>query len=620
VYYAITKMKDQKSLTIILCFLLALVLYSASGCSSREGEQTAKSSPAPRGIILIIADALRADHLSCYRYHRQTSPYLDNLAGKGVLFTHAYSQCSWTTPSITSIFSSLYPSVHKVGHTKSNYGYLGRIHPNVVTLAEVMQQHGYRTYGLLNNPAVSANIGFDQGFDQYENNEFIPPDQPTQETYNKAIGYLKELKDDKFLFVWHIIDPHWPYYPPAKFKVFTDKAYRGRFQEGFISRQANPLVNGRMRLSAAEIKHIINLYDDEIGFTDYQIGKLLSAIKQLGLEKKVSLIFTSDHGESFLEHGHFGHEFPMYEENLQVPLIIYDHRFPPRTVSNIVESIDIMPTILDLANIPLPDGLQGKSLLALMEGTKSGWKDKPAYSEASQFIERKALRTLKSKLIWGVAGLTLNDDFISGQNEIPKVLAQEKKLYDYTNMGEEKDVSDQLAGQVTSLTKDIYRRMKTNEQLQLTGSSCFKSFYFLDDWRKAVHSIQGDISWENGVLKISDNPQAEIIWQVSFPEPIIKGQLQLIAYCDRKIPFFAVSQDKKEWVNISWPKAAKQGFAKTGMLLAPFAGSRTLYLKFFQTSAAQTYLRGFYLDVQFTETSMEVDKKTKERLKALGYL
>ena len=209
----------------------------------------AKRPPATRGVILIISDALRADHLSCYGYPRKTSPNIDALAKGGVLFQHAYSQCSWTTASVASIFTSMYPSVHRTGHTKSRFGYVSSLHSNATTLAELMEQHGYRTIGVCNNPTISANLGFDQGFEIYENDEEISEVGPTPESYSKVIDYLELLKDDRFFLVWHLIDPHWPYWPPSEFRGFVDKTYRGRFRKSFVSRYANPLVNGKMKIT-----------------------------------------------------------------------------------------------------------------------------------------------------------------------------------------------------------------------------------------------------------------------------------------------------------------------------------------------------------------------------------
>jgi len=601
---------------VIIAFILVLIVYLTFDVS-RQLKLKTLSSSSQRGVILIIADALRADHLSCYNYTRTTSPHIDSLAKKGILFTHAYSQSSWTKPSIASIFTSSYPSVHRAGHIKSRYGYSRFLHAGAVTLAEIMKQNNYRTYGVLNNPSISAKFGFDQGFEKFENNEIIPADVPTQETYSKVINYLREIKDDNFLLVWHIIDPHWPYCPPPEFRNFIDGAYRGRFQQCFTTSYAAPLVNGSMGLSDAEIEHIINLYDGEVRYTDYQMGKLLEAIKQMELEQRVTLIFTSDHGESFLEHGHFGHEFPMYEENLRIPLIIFDSRFDAKTISTIVESIDIMPTIMELVDIPVTPELQGQSLLPLLGGTKGGWKDKNAYSEASQFVERKALRTPYYKLIWGVVGVVLNDSFICGQTSPSKFLQQDKKLYN--NEGNMRDIKHQLPEKTFDLTKKIRARVKNNEQNQLTDNSIFRSFYFLDDWQESVYSTQGSINWDDGVLKIVDDPQAQAIWKVTLPRPMLRGQLQLMGYCDKSIPFFAISKDQKKWYEVYWQKKVEQRFATIKFNLSAFTGSQTLYLKLFQPSPAHTYLKHFYIHAQFS-SPIEVDERTLQNLKSLGYL
>ena len=161
--------------------------------------------------------------------------------------------------------------------------------------------------------------------------------------------------------------------------------------------------------------------------------------------------------------------------------------------------------------------------------------------------------------------------------------------------------------------------MKNNEKIQLTDSSIFRSFYFPDNWQESVYSAQGNVRWDRGVLKIVDDPQAQVIWKVAFPRPILQGELQMMAYCDKSIPFFALSKDQRTWHNLSWPDKAKRRFGKMKFDLSTLTGSQTLYLKLFRPSFGHTYLKYFNIHAQFSSL-VEVDEKTLQNLKSLGYL
>jgi len=594
---------------------MTALLIMGAGCGG--GTDTLTPEDDIRGVILIISDTLRADHLGCYGYTRETSPAIDRLAADGVRFERAYSSASWTTPSVASLFTSNYPSVHRAGHPDSGFGYSRHLPAAATTLAELLSAEGFRCFGVLNNPSISAEFGFDQGFEAYLAKERMRKGRPTVATHEKVIQRLHELEQERFFIVWHLLDPHWPYCPPEEHRVFSEPGYSGRFQHSFESADATPLVNGRLGLDEAEIRQVIALYDGEIRYMDQQVGRLLGALDELGLRDEVALVFTSDHGESFLEHGHFGHELPMYEENLRVPLIVSDPRLEPRTVPQIVESIDVAPTILDLLGLGAPDSFQGRSLRPLLFGTPGAWPEKPAYAEAGMFHERKTLRTAAAKLVWSPEGILLNDDFISGRRNPTKYLRQEGKLYDLSDAGENREVSRQQPERAVRLKQEIVSRMRVNEGAQLTGESIFRRISFDNHWQEKAVETAG-VDYRNGLLNIVEDTVAHALWQVTFPRPVAAVDLRLLAFCDRPVDFFAISTDREDWQVLGWPESGPP-VARPVEQTFEMNGATTLWLRFALSAPARASLKHIHLNARFPG-GPSPDGTLRDELAALGYM
>jgi len=313
------------------------------------------------GIILISLDTLRADHLGIYGYPRDTSPSIDTLAKESVVFENAMVQAPWTLPSHMSIMTSLYPSFHGVVNKSS------RLADEHVTLAELLQQGGYQTAAFTDGGLVSGSFGFDQGFDVYEDDwagiEKILP---------KAKKWLDKNKSKPFFLFIHCYDIHDPYNPPPPYNsIFHDFTYSG------------PLVPSGQKLLAArkrklkvtneDLRHFIALYDGGIRYVDDKIGDFFSYLRDSELYDSSLIIITSDHGEEFEEHGSFLHWQLYYEPNLHVPLIMHIPNYPERElrISERVQSIDLLPTIVDLAGLTTHPEAQGRSLLPLIKGNEN---------------------------------------------------------------------------------------------------------------------------------------------------------------------------------------------------------------------------------------------------------
>lgn len=354
-------------------------------------------SPERFNVLLITVDALRADHLSCYGYSRNTSPNLDALAQKGLRFEHCISQAPNTIPSFFLLMASKYIQE-------------GDLQQKDLTLAEILKADGYKTGAIVENGLFDADQrGLDQGYDDFIVDRDLGYDLLVQlygsndradVITDKAISWLSSHHEDRF-FLWvHYIDPHDPYSPPEPYDRLFDPDYRGKFDgdmRGPENRDANLLNYSPVVVAEADRNHIISLYDGEIRFVDREIGRLLMALDQLVLGLKTHVIVSADHGEIFGEYYLWIHGNSLYESEIRVPLIM---SLPSLTKGGVVrdhavQTIDIAPTICDLVGLDVPKSFLGRSLVPLIEG-KGSLEDQAAYAVWKDF---RAVRTPRWKLI-----------------------------------------------------------------------------------------------------------------------------------------------------------------------------------------------------------------------------
>jgi arylsulfatase A-like enzyme len=329
---------------------------------------TSPSSPQRRpNILLISIDSLRADHLGCYGWRRDTSPRIDALAASGVRFTNAWATTSWTLPSHVSMLTGR----SLLGHGVLENG--DAIPGSVPLLAALLQAAGYRTAAFVAAPYLSSRYGFGRGFDVYDDTtvSFAAHGDShlgvTSPLIHAAVTRWLEAAADEpgtktgpfFLFV-HFWDVHYDYAPPPPFDTLFDPHYGGALTAEDFERNAR--INPRME--ERDLEHIVALYDGEIRFTDGYVGRLLDLVTQLGLAADTLIIVTADHGDEFFEHGNKGHHRTLYEEVLHVPLIIAR---PGTMATGIVRTdpvslTDIVPTVLGEAGVTLPAGIEGRTL------------------------------------------------------------------------------------------------------------------------------------------------------------------------------------------------------------------------------------------------------------------
>lgn len=340
-------------LRVLPIVALALVLLAVFG-AVRTTPPASKRAMPPRNVILISLDTLRADHLGAWGYERSTSPRLDQLAEKSVVFRRAVAQGSSTIPSHASLFTSQYATA-----VLSDFGgMLG----GSTTLAEILSKHGFATWGFVDGGNVRAHFGFDQGFDHYEDDRV-----GIEKLVRRAKHWIVRHPVDRFFLFLHTYDIHTPYKaPPAYVKHFGDPDYRGGFRPN--TRYFRAVERSGRGLGKREHAEVVARYDAGILYTDERVGGFLDWLDEKGLLADSLVVITSDHGEEFLEHGRLGHQQVYLDPNLRVPLFFYRPGEEPRVVEDTVELTDVVPTILELLHLAVPQNVVGRSLVPYLDG------------------------------------------------------------------------------------------------------------------------------------------------------------------------------------------------------------------------------------------------------------
>ncbi len=376
-------------------------------------------------IVLIIIDTLRADHLSCYGYERNTSPVIDSLANSGILWEYASAQASWTLPATSSIWTGLTSRAHGARMDVSTGEVFG-LDPAMPVLPMILKGRGYRTAGFFNVYLLSADFGFHRGFDTFDCRE--NGDGMAAETVDDAISWLEEVKQDgPFFLAVHLFDVHDPYDPPEPFdRLFSP--------EGTLGETAWEVTPEGAVARPQQCDHLERLYDGEISWVDSELGRLLSELRNLGLSDNTLVVLTADHGEEFLEHGYFGHGRTLYQETVHVPLIMSGPGIDAGVVNpGVVGQYDILPSIMDYCGIPVPEGVEGISILG---SEPLDERSVPASGiNTGTYFNQASVTNGSSKLIWNAdTDSSEMYDLISDpdeQNPIPpdSVLLEEVLYY-----------------------------------------------------------------------------------------------------------------------------------------------------------------------------------------------
>jgi arylsulfatase A-like enzyme len=357
-------------LGLIVVAVLSVLIYAQS------------LGPKKPNIILIAIDTLRADHLGCYGYARETSPNIDAFVKDAVLFENAFSQASVTAPAFMSIFTSLTPAVHKVGVFKKDRVFQP-LHQQVITLPMILKRNGYSTIGLHGGGEVSENLGFDRGFDSYrkwwrgdEGTDFQILPQKIDDV-RRAIRESKAKGKPLFLFLHHYFC-HDPYlHAPEIFcqRFLSEKAAGLPTRptdivsaKTFKTNRENFWKNVDMS-NPKHRSHIIALYDGGAYYSDHIFGELIKLLEEEKYYDNSVIIVVADHGEEFYEHSDKLH-WRLFIETLHVPLIVkFPHsEYRGKVIRERVRTFDILPTLIDFLKLKTDHFMQGISFLPLLTG------------------------------------------------------------------------------------------------------------------------------------------------------------------------------------------------------------------------------------------------------------
>jgi arylsulfatase A-like enzyme len=340
--------------------------------------QSASVAAGAANVVLITVDTLRADRLSCYGYTKHKTPHFDQLADEGVLFENAFCDVTWTTPSMTSVMTGRYATVHGV---RTGFE---RLADGATTLAELLHAKGIQTAAIIASFPLASMYGLNQGFDLYDEHFTLPaapaPEHqsdatdaaratPTPALFGKSRLPLRALLIDRL---------HLDAYRPDN--EVSDRAIRWLREERrgpfflwvhYLGPHEKP---DPTRTALPPLEEERKRYDQDVVFTDQQVGRLLATLDALGLKDTTAVILHADHGESLGEHGVFGHGINVYDPVQHVPLLM---RWPAglprgRRIPHQVRNLDMFPTILDLMGVKLTVPVDGQSLLPLSTGRDAG--------------------------------------------------------------------------------------------------------------------------------------------------------------------------------------------------------------------------------------------------------
>jgi choline-sulfatase len=331
--------------TIILLLVACATVLAAFG-----GWRFARASAPVNGpIILISIDTLRADHLPAYGYKKIKTPAIDALAADGMVFERAYAQAPQTLPAHTSMLSGRLPFDTGV---RDDAGFVVKASERL--LPQMLSDRGFSTGGIVSTYLLGKETGFSRGFDFFDGAmPPVPPDERLEhvkrdgaEAEAVAERWLDQQRSSRLFLFLHLYEPHRPHRPPLRFAEYGP-------------------------------------YDGEIAYADEIVGRLIHHLKEQQLYDRSTIILLSDHGEGLGDHGEQEHGLFLYDETIHVPLIVKQvgNNGAGRRIASVVQQVDVVPTVLELAKAPVPGNLRGRSLTPLLDGTGE-WSDTGVYSES----------------------------------------------------------------------------------------------------------------------------------------------------------------------------------------------------------------------------------------------
>jgi arylsulfatase A-like enzyme len=351
-------------------------------------------------IIFCSLDTLRADRLSCLGHGRGLTPNLDRIASEGALFSQAFASDIPTQPSHTAVFT---------GRFGVNTGIVSHFHPaayleeDEVWLPSLLRHHGFTTGAV--DHLFAMKDWFIRGYDDY-----LPPPgrsrSPGSVINEIGMPWITEHADESFFLFLHFWDAHIPYLPPSPFKELFAGRHADRVDPGvdaaLESRPSYPLFKRNLYdfLEAMpNLDYIADLYDAEVAYLDFEIGRLFKHLGDSGLLDDTMVVLFGDHGENMTEHDAWFDHAGLYDSVTHVPVILWaPGRIPPVESSAMVVLADLLPTVLDVAGLPPVGGIDGRSLVPLIHRQTDRHRDKVFLSE-STWQAARGIRTPSWKLI-----------------------------------------------------------------------------------------------------------------------------------------------------------------------------------------------------------------------------
>jgi choline-sulfatase len=352
-------------------------------------------------VFVIMLDSLRQDHLETYGAVDVKTPRLAQFAEAGVTFENARSNASWTRSAVAAMLTSLQPPAHGVVTMDDSLA------DGVPYLPEILQQSGYRTVAVINNPNASGSFGFARGFDEmfefwsFDKEALKFPSDPEGQAKFVWSHYIKPTVRgaEPFFVFLHELDPHSPYDPPEPYRSEYGFDYQGNVDStipGLWRMRKYP-----DRITLEDVRHINAQYKGEVAFMDRYVGWMLDRLAGLPLERPTLVVFVSDHGEEFWEHRSVGHGHTVHEELLRVPFLMQLDGVLPAggRVRADVTLADLAPTVLDLLGIGIPESMQGESLLPLVAAPNDRVAARPAIARGYDALAEESISLGRWKLI-----------------------------------------------------------------------------------------------------------------------------------------------------------------------------------------------------------------------------
>ena len=424
----------------------------------------------PQGVVLILCDSLRRDHLDAYGYDRPTAPNLTRMAEGGTLFLDDQSQADWTKASIPSNLSSRYQSATGIVDIPD------RLPSAAVTIAEVYREAGYATWASAGNDFTGKLSNLHQGVEVlHEPGSVVLPEgqafSKNAQTYvDRLLPWIELHRDAPFFVFLHFLDPHPPFETYAPFNTeWADPAWKDEHYSEM--EKVRPLIQAgirrRLALATAEelaqagiddkrfVRRELDWYDGSIRAMDAELARVFAKLEELGLSEQTVVAFISDHGEEFLDHGMHFNGNNLYGESTNVPLVLWGPGRVPsgKTIEDTVQSIDLAPTLIQLSGLEIPDTMQGQSLVPLLaaEGSNrpEGWRRRPIISERIRSSLSDGTSN-STAIVWDGWKLVHNTERPSGHPEF--------ELFDHANdpwsrvdvADEHPDKVEELAGHLES--------------------------------------------------------------------------------------------------------------------------------------------------------------------------